>query len=101
MVSFTIAGKSVETTGASITFEGDKMIMKAPAGEIETYLYRIEPLTELKTIKMTQTKDTNAPPRFGIYELEGKRLRLCLGREGKPPTAFGADGSRVFVLRRQ
>src|SRR5512140_3717235 len=93
-VSFTLAGKSVEATGGTVTFVGGRMIMKAPAGETKTYLYRVDPLENPKTIEMTDTQDTNAPPKFAIYELEGKSLRLCLGGEGKPPTAFGADGSR-------
>ncbi len=101
LISFTAAEKSVEVTGGGITFAGDKMIMKAPAGETTTYLYRIDPLAAPKTIELTDTQDTNAPPRFAIYELEGKSLRLCLGGERKPPTAFGADGSRVFLLHRQ
>ncbi len=75
--------------------------MTAPSGEVTTYLYRIDPLAEPKTIKMTDAQDTNAPPRFAIYELEGTSLRLCLGGEGAPPTAFGADGRRVFLLRRK
>jgi len=100
-VSLTAAGKSVEVTGGTITFMGGKMIMKAPGGETTTYLYRIDPMPEPKTIEMTDAQDTNAPPRFAIYELEGKSLRLCLGDEGKRPMAFGADGSRVFSLLRQ
>lgn len=100
-VSVTAAGKSVEVTGGTITFVGGKMIMKTPGGETTTYLYRIDPLPEPKTIEMTDVRDTNAPPRYAIYELDGKSLRLCLGGEGKRPTAFGADGSRVFSLRRQ
>ncbi len=101
LISFTAAEKTVEVTGGGITFAGDKMIMKAPAGETTTYLYRIDPQGARKTIELTDTQDTNAPPRFAIYELEGNSLRLCLGGEGKPPTAFGADGTRVFLLHRQ
>ena len=77
------------------------MIMKDPAGSATTYLYRIYPLVEPKTIEMTDAQNTNAPPRFAIYELEGKRLRLCLGREGERPTAFDAEGGRVFSLQRE
>ena len=100
-VSLTAAGESVEVTGGAITFVGDKMIMKAPGGETTTYRYRVLPSPEPKTIEMTDTRNTNAPPRFAIYEFEGQSLRLDLGDEGKRPAAFGADGSRVFSLRRQ
>ena len=96
-----MAGKTVEVTGGTITFVGGQMIMKDPAGGTTTYLYRIDPLAEPKSIEMKDAQNTNAPPRFAIYELEGKRLRLCLGGEGKPPTAFDADGGRVFLLHRK
>lgn len=99
--SLTLAGESVEVSGATITFVGGRMIMKDPAGSTTTYLYRVDPTAKPRTLEMTDTQDTNAPPRYAIYELEGKNLRLCLGGEGKPPAEFGADGSRVFLLHRQ
>ncbi|MCL4177147.1 MAG: TIGR03067 domain-containing protein [Verrucomicrobia bacterium] len=101
LVSVTMSGKTVEAPGGSITFAGGKMIMKDPAGATTTYVYRIDPLAQPKSIEMTDAQDTNAPPRYAIYELKGEGLRLCLGGEGKPPTAFDADGGRVLLLHRK
>ncbi len=101
MVSLALAGKSVNAPGGSISFQGGRMIMKDPAGETKTYLYRMDPLANPKTIEMTDSQDTNAAPKFAIYELEGKSLRLCFGREGQRPTSFDAEGTRVFLLHHQ
>lgn len=101
LVSVTMSGKTVETPGGSISFAGGKMILTDPGGATTTYRYRIDPLTQPKSIEMTDAQNTNAPPRYAIYELNGEGLRLCLGGEGKPPTAFDADGGRVFLLHRK
>lgn len=101
MVSVTMAGKSSEETRGTLAFVGDKMIMKSPAGETTTNWYRIEPLSEPRTIELTDRQNTNAPPRFAIFELEGQRLRLCFGGEGKRPAAFGADGRPIFLFERK
>jgi uncharacterized protein (TIGR03067 family) len=77
------------------------MIMKDPAGSTRTYLYRIDPLAEPKSIEMIDEQKTNTPPSFAIYELDANRLRLCLGGQGKRPKSFDADGGRVFVLQRE
>lgn len=96
-----VSREPVKETGATIAFVGGKMIMKSPTGKTETFSYRIDALAEPKTLKLTEEQNTNAAPRFAIYELEGDSLRLSFGSEGKRPKAFRADKMPVFLLQRE
>ncbi len=96
-----ISAEPVEERRGTMTFAGGKMIMQSPTGKRETFSYRIDALAEPKTLELTEAENTNAPPRFAIYELKGESLRFCVGNDGTRPKAFGADGRPVFILQRE
>jgi uncharacterized protein (TIGR03067 family) len=95
------SAEPVKDTRGTITFAGGKMILASPTGEREIFSYRIDALAEPKTLELAEADNTNAPPRFAIYELEGESLRFCFGREGMRPKAFGANERPVFLLQRE
>jgi uncharacterized protein (TIGR03067 family) len=76
--------------GMTVTFEGDKYIVKMGDQVIQGATQKLDPSKSPKTLDGTVTEGPNKDTVIlGIYEIDGDRLKVCFDPEGKKrPTEF-------------
>jgi len=80
----------VQVANVQYVFDGDRITIKRPGRPDIVSTFSVDAASNPKRMIVSQT----APAR-GIYAIEGTKLRLCIGVDEKPSTAFPAD----FVSR--
>src|SRR5215831_17725748 len=86
--------------GMTVTFEGDKFIVKKGDELILAGTQKLEPSRSPKALDVTVAEGLNKGAHMlGIYEISGDTLKVCFDPEGKKrPTEFkSASGSQTFV----
>jgi uncharacterized protein (TIGR03067 family) len=103
MVAFERDGKKVEPSSGTVIFDGDTMTWKDRFSSFAK-TFRLDPDFEPKRIDTKTISDgTNGLPGYGVYELDGDTLKLCLDSNERPisfETKPGTD-SVLWVLKRQ
>jgi uncharacterized protein (TIGR03067 family) len=109
LVSEERGGRQVEPAeakGATLTFEGERAILKH-GGLSQEARFKLDPTRTPKEFDLTtDEEDGKAKVHMGLYALEGDTLRLCISHPPHPrPTAFasvaGAQWPAVFVFKRK
>ena len=84
--------------GVQLAIYGDESFEINIAGNHINGARNIDPTKKPKEI--TLTPDNSKTPLYGIYELKGDTLTLCIGE--KRPTQFKAkEGAMLWVLKRE
>jgi uncharacterized protein (TIGR03067 family) len=84
----------VEVTDRSFSSFGIRTNFVGLSRDGSHYLY-IDPTTQPKSFDIALT----GAKVFGIYQLDGDRLKVCLGEPGKPrPKAFSTKNSKIHFL---
>src|SRR5690242_12395362 len=98
VVSMTIDGTKLGNDEAqsifrTVTGNGYRMFRFSKA--VGRGTLKLDASKKPKTIDSTPAVPPNAKPVLGIYQFDGKTLKICNGRPGQPrPTEFGAkEGS--------
>jgi uncharacterized protein (TIGR03067 family) len=90
----------------TLTFRGERLhqLDKQPNGADFQYSFKLDSAKDPKTIDMVITKAADEKDQrevgkklFGIYALDGDKLRLCIGVAGRP-TTFATRGKRDTVM---
>jgi uncharacterized protein (TIGR03067 family) len=88
---------------ARMTFAGDKLTASSENGKTSILALKIDTSGKVKTIDITNPEKKQT--LLGIFALQGKTLKLCLGSPGAArPTAFSTkegSGWVLFVLARE
>jgi len=90
--------------GITVTFEGDKYVVKKGDAVVEAATQKLDPSKSPKTL---DAKVTDGPNKgaviLGIYEISGDTLKVCFDPEGKKrPTEFkGESGSQTLVVHKR
>ena len=90
--------------GITVTFEGDKYVVKRGDEVVEAATQKLDPSKSPKTL---DAKVTDGPNKgaviLGIYEISGDTLKVCFDPEGKKrPTEFkGVSGSQTLVVHKR
>jgi RNA polymerase sigma factor (sigma-70 family) len=78
--------------------KGDKLIRLDAEGFIEDeQTFTLDPTGQPKRIEMS---DRRTGQFSGIYQLDGDRLKIAMGDQGRPPTAFPANVEEMRLLKR-
>ena len=82
--------------GRSIFVEGDRLRFRSGDKVLSEYTLKIDPTWQPKEIDLTKGKDTS----FGIYQLDGNELKLCLTQKtgAERPDAWNASAGTGRVL---
>jgi uncharacterized protein (TIGR03067 family) len=87
---------------ATLVFEGDKVIVKMGTRSADLGSFTLDPT---KTPKFYNRTYPDGTPRYGIYELEGDTLKICIADLGKErPTTFATkpgDGTSLLIYKRE
>ena len=101
--SVEVGGKeqpAADFKGMTVTFEGNKFIVKKGDEVIQVGTEKLDPSRSPKTVDVTVVEGLNkGAVMLGIYEISGDTLKVCFDPEGKKrPTEFkSAPGSPTFV----
>jgi uncharacterized protein (TIGR03067 family) len=90
-----------ELKNMTVTFTGDKFVLKQGSELIRAGTQKIDPTKKPKTIDATYTEgETKGMTRLGIYELTDDTARVCFSTTGKDrPTEFKtAAGSNRYMI---
>jgi RNA polymerase sigma factor (sigma-70 family) len=82
-----------QTFRRSFIFTADKVALKA-GNQMNDGVYKLDTTKKPKEIDLVVGDDT----RLGIYQLEGKTLRLCLHAKERPTAFATTKGSRLSLL---
>ena len=103
VVSMLQAGREIPRDGGKLifAFQGDKITVKLKDKILNEGTYKIDPGKKPKTIDV---KDSRKGADLGIYEVNEKEIKLCMGGRGKDrPKEFTAppenDQSLVILKR--
>jgi uncharacterized protein (TIGR03067 family) len=87
---------------ATMIFEEDRVIVRMGAMSADLGSFTLDPT---KTPKFYNRTYTDGTPRYGIYELEGDTLKICIADLGRGrPTTFATkpgDGTSLLVYKRE
>ncbi len=86
-----------------MTFNGDKITVKFSNDKTKEGTYKLD---SSKTPKeLTVTPSDGEKPLFGIYDLDGDNLKLCMSQPGggRPREFASKEGTptMLFILRRE
>jgi uncharacterized protein (TIGR03067 family) len=101
--SVEVGGKeqpAADFKGMTVTFEGNKFIVKKGDEVIQVGTEKLDPSRSPKTVDVTVTEGlSKGAIMLGIYEISGDTLKVCFDPEGKKrPNEFkSAAGSQTFV----
>ena len=102
--SVEVGGKeqpAADFKGMTVTFEGNKFIVKKGDEVIQVGKQKLDPSKSPKASDVTVVEGPNkGAVMLGIYEISGDTLKVCFDPEGKKrPTEFkSASGSETFVV---
>jgi uncharacterized protein (TIGR03067 family) len=96
-------GKPDDGFANEIAIAGDRLAIKPTKGKEQTRRFRVDPSKDPKTIDFIPIEPLakNAAFGLGIYELDGDKLKLCIGAPDKRPTELSDKGSLLLVLKRK
>lgn len=107
VVSTTNAGKDDDQLkGFTATFNDGKLTFKSKDGKEHAATYTLDTLKKPAAIDLVPADGPHEGMTLkGIFALEKRRLKLCLGKEGEDrPTAFrsaAGDQTLLFILQRR
>ena len=90
--------------GITVTFEGDKYVVKRGDEVVEAATQKLDPSKSPKALDVTVAEGPNkGAVMLGIYEISGDTLKVCFDPEGKKrPTQFKSEsGSQTFVVHKR
>ena len=105
VTSATRNGKALaDTGGARMTIAAKEINIQGKDGVKLNFPFTVDPTKKPSVIDFHSLGDEGwlrIGPFKGIYELDGDRLRLCLGSSDKRPTKFSDQDAVLIVLKRQ
>jgi uncharacterized protein (TIGR03067 family) len=90
--------------GMTVTFEGDKYVVKKGDEVMTAARQKLDPSKSPKALDVTVTEGLNkGTVILGIYEISDDTLKVCFDPEGKKrPTEFkGGPGAQTFVVHKR
>ena len=101
IVSVASAGKEQKPKGAFVSFDGGKLTFTPKLVDFSEFSFNLDASKTPKTLDLKSEGDAS----FGIYELKGDDLKLCLdGREpvskNRPKEFVASEHTILMVLRR-
>lgn len=99
-------GKKVDIAGfkgMTVTFEGDRFLVKQGDKVIQTATQKLDPSKSPKTLDVMVIDGLNkGSAMLGIYEFRGDTLWVCFDPEGKTrPTKFETTGVQTLVVHKR
>ncbi|HEY8504721.1 MAG TPA: TIGR03067 domain-containing protein [Gemmataceae bacterium] len=85
-----------EPKGDKITFDGEKIAVTENQRP-QTGRVKIDPTKTPKKIDLTPDENGEGTV-FGIYELSGDTLKICIGRRERPKAFATKEGATDFLL---
>ncbi|HJZ57712.1 MAG TPA: TIGR03067 domain-containing protein [Gemmataceae bacterium] len=88
-----------ELKGMTITFEGDKWVIKKGDEVISAGTHKLDPSKKPAEVDTKVTEGKNkGQTELGIYEMTGDDLKGCFAKEGSPrPKEFKTGTGLVYV----